>query len=230
MSSTKKVSQRRVATPMCKVCIDAGKSEKIFTSHFTKNRDGKVCCPTLLSQKCRRCDGIGHTVKYCVASISKKSPSPTNIRDTDTDIVSPKKKKSGFAVLDDDDEEEDDYFTKEKNAEFPLLSNTSTIALKKVIGNWAEIAAKPPIIIATPSPVPVIEKEKEKENKIVNENVDTLVQTLYNKRIATKTWTNWADCVDSDDDDDYFDNNFDNDNDDEYSVDEYSVDEDKSVW
>jgi protein nanos 1 len=51
--------------PFCKVCCDAGKSEKQYTSHFVKDRDGKVTCPTLLGQECRYCFRAGHTVKFC---------------------------------------------------------------------------------------------------------------------------------------------------------------------
>jgi hypothetical protein len=51
--------------PFCKVCCDAGKSEKEYTSHFVKDRGGDVICPTLLSQECRYCFQPGHTVKFC---------------------------------------------------------------------------------------------------------------------------------------------------------------------
>jgi len=51
--------------PFCKVCCDAGKSEKEYTSHFVKDRDGEVTCPTLLNQECRYCFRAGHTVKFC---------------------------------------------------------------------------------------------------------------------------------------------------------------------
>lgn len=56
------------ATPYCKVCRDAGKSEKEYTSHFVKDQpgpDGKVVCPTLLNQACRICHKTGHTSSYC---------------------------------------------------------------------------------------------------------------------------------------------------------------------
>jgi hypothetical protein len=56
MSSSKK---------SCKVCIDAGKPEEIYTSHKTKNNRGKVICPTLLNNTCHCCKQKGHTVKYC---------------------------------------------------------------------------------------------------------------------------------------------------------------------
>ena len=52
----------------CKVCQDAGKPESMYTSHFVRDRpgpDGKVVCPTLLSQNCRGCGKSGHTYKYC---------------------------------------------------------------------------------------------------------------------------------------------------------------------
>ena len=56
------------ASPFCKVCHDAGKSEKEYTSHFVKDQsgpDGKVVCPTLLNQACRICHKTGHTSSYC---------------------------------------------------------------------------------------------------------------------------------------------------------------------
>ena len=62
------VQQRQIQTiqkkPFCKVCMDAGKPEQVFTSHWVKDNQGAVCCPTLLAQKCRYCDQSGHTVKF----------------------------------------------------------------------------------------------------------------------------------------------------------------------
>jgi hypothetical protein len=68
MSSTRK---------SCKVCIDAGKSEEIYTSHKTKNGRGKVVCPTLLSNTCHCCKQKGHTVKYCPESKPATPPQPS---------------------------------------------------------------------------------------------------------------------------------------------------------
>jgi hypothetical protein len=56
------------ATPYCKVCRDAGKTEKEYNSHFVKDQpgpNGKVVCPTLLNQSCRICGKTGHTSSYC---------------------------------------------------------------------------------------------------------------------------------------------------------------------
>lgn len=55
-------------TPFCKVCCDAGRPEKEYTSHYVKDQpgpNGKVICPTLLNQACRICNKTGHTSSYC---------------------------------------------------------------------------------------------------------------------------------------------------------------------
>ena len=49
----------------CKVCVDAGKSQAVYSSHWVKDNSGNVICPTLLSQNCRFCEKRGHTVKFC---------------------------------------------------------------------------------------------------------------------------------------------------------------------
>lgn len=173
------MSHRRVATPICKVCIDAGKPENIFTSHFTKNRDGKVCCPTLLSQKCRRCGNSGHTVKYCNSKICPSTPPPTYT----ANMVAPcaPKKKCGFAVLDDSSDEEDEgeaYFA--ESCDFPRLTTIKTEPVATTLNNWAEIAAKPAVVVEEDKPKPSL-------------------QVLH----KTKRYINWADCESSDDEEDF---------------------------
>jgi len=67
--------------PFCKVCYDAGKSEKEYTNHFVKTDsgpNGKVVCPTLLAQECRFCFEAGHTAGYCpVIAANKKAEEKT---------------------------------------------------------------------------------------------------------------------------------------------------------
>ena len=62
--------------PYCKVCHDAGKSEKEYTSHFVKSApgpEGKVVCPTLLAQCCGYCGACGHTPKFCPTLAAQKA-------------------------------------------------------------------------------------------------------------------------------------------------------------
>ena len=65
----------QISLPFCKVCRDAGKSLRDYHSHFvreTADKNSKIVCPTLLSQKCRYCKKYGHTIKYCKRLASKE--------------------------------------------------------------------------------------------------------------------------------------------------------------
>lgn len=69
--------------PFCKVCHDAGKSEKEYTSHFVKSApgpNGKVVCPTLLAQECRFCFQGGHTAGYCPVIAANKKVEEKSLR------------------------------------------------------------------------------------------------------------------------------------------------------
>lgn len=55
--------------PFCKVCKDAGKSEAEYTSHFVKDRERNVICPTLLSHVCGFCKKSGHSWGHCTARV-----------------------------------------------------------------------------------------------------------------------------------------------------------------
>lgn len=63
--------------PFCKVCYDAGKTEREYTSHFVKSKpgnDGKVVCPYLLSLECTYCKKKeGHTASHCPMLAAKKA-------------------------------------------------------------------------------------------------------------------------------------------------------------
>ena len=64
-------------TPFCKVCRDAGRPEKEYTSHYVKDQpgpQGKVICPTLLNQACRICNKTGHTSSYCSQYRRREEP------------------------------------------------------------------------------------------------------------------------------------------------------------
>lgn len=68
----------------CKVCIDAGKSVEEYTSHWVKDRDGNVACPTLLNQKCLVCGKCGHTASYCKMRVDATGSTFPTSRNLDT--------------------------------------------------------------------------------------------------------------------------------------------------
>ena len=64
-----------VAKPYCKVCHDAGKTEKEYTSHYVRaspDPTSAVVCPTLLAQPCGFCAKGGHTPSYCPEIAKRK--------------------------------------------------------------------------------------------------------------------------------------------------------------
>jgi len=76
MSQYKNKNQKQVVPqPFCKVCKDSNKSEAMYTSHWVKDKQGKVCCPTLLAQQCRYCNNHGHTIKFCKIAVEDNNRS-----------------------------------------------------------------------------------------------------------------------------------------------------------
>jgi Nanos RNA binding domain len=74
--NNKNKNQKQVVPqPFCKVCKDSDKSEAMYTSHWVKDKQGKVCCPTLLSQQCRYCNNHGHTIKFCKFAVEDNNRS-----------------------------------------------------------------------------------------------------------------------------------------------------------
>ena len=132
--------------PCCKVCLDAGKTEKEYSSHYVKDLNGNVTCPTLLNQECRYCKKKGHTTSHC-ATLKKQKESEENSRKPP---LSPAKKEASapkrsnvFAYLemnsdDESDKEQEqfpqlvaaqpkDSFEKEKNTPKKFLANISNM-------------------------------------------------------------------------------------------------------
>ena len=76
-SGTVRGTGQSTSKPFCKVCYDAGKPEREYTSHFVKSKpgnDGKVVCPYLLSLECSYCKKKnGHTARYCPVLAAKKA-------------------------------------------------------------------------------------------------------------------------------------------------------------
>ena len=145
--------------PYCKVCHDAGKSEKEYTNHWVKDLSGKTTCPTLLSIECRYCSKPGHTIKFCeILAKNNKEKEKTERRQKNPKIVTQKqvenkKPANGFSALCDDvdsDEEEEEVEQQIMESEYPTLSkNSIEVKLPKVnpeIGvklGWAAVVAKP---------------------------------------------------------------------------------------
>jgi len=147
--------------PFCKVCKDAGKSEKEYTSHSVKSYDrltgtSVTTCPTLLSQECRYCHEVGHTAKYCQALAEKKKYDEEMIS-VEKQPTAEKKEKIvakhvSFAVLAYDSDEEEVKPTPKPVVAAP---KPVTTAAKPVLTGWAAIAAKPVQVVKPVEPASV---------------------------------------------------------------------------
>lgn len=176
--------------PYCKVCHDAGKPEKDYTSHWVKDLTGKTLCPTLLNTECRYCFKLGHTAKFCgVLAKNNKEKEKRQVPTKEVRDIPPKKPTNAFSLLQEDSDSE---VEEEVIENFPAL-NSGKVTGPALTG-WAAIAAKPKEVVVT-IPKVVVESEKAREPIPAP---STYVRDLT-KPIYTKSWADWTD---SDDDDD----------------------------
>ena len=216
----------KTVKPYCKVCHDAGKSEKEYTSHFVKNNPtptGVIVCPTLLAQLCRYCQGKGHTTSYCPELKTKKSVEEKKIKqkeyaEKEGAMTSKNQKikpqKNSFSTLFEDEDEadgepEEKLDTKEKD-EFPALPAKITkqaqaqaqVQLQEVktktVFSYADIAMK-----AKELP----EQKKKLEIVIPEKPILVRAEPIF---VELKRRPNWGDYSESDDEDeDEYGNTFD---------------------
>ena len=137
-------------TRECRVCIDAGKSVNEYTSHYVKDLDGTVICPTLLNQKCLICGTCGHTASYCNSNAVAAKPIPPTAKPTAKPTARPTSSNK-YALLGMMEEEERQTF-----ASFPLLpelekkpkntrpATSSAYPPISAIGSWASKLNTPP--------------------------------------------------------------------------------------
>jgi hypothetical protein len=125
----------------CKVCHDAGKTEREYTSHFVKSEpgpNGKVVCPTLLAQECRFCFEAGHTAGYCPVIAANKKAEEKALRlaarreavektPAPKPVVA-KKAANAFAALD-SDTDSDEPVSKKVNTK-PTINSTKIVSAK----------------------------------------------------------------------------------------------------
>jgi hypothetical protein len=191
--------------PCCKVCVDAGKTEKEYSSHYVKDLNGNVTCPTLLSQECRYCKKKGHTTSHC-SILKKQKEAEENSRKPP---VSPAKKQAPspkrsnvFAYLEMNSDESDDEVE-----EFPGLVAAAQpkdpfekeIPAQKKF-SYASMAAKtetdykPTKVVEEKKPAPIVEQKQLK--------IDFTPR--YVNGIDTKTGKkfSWADAESSSDEED----------------------------
>jgi hypothetical protein len=134
-------SVRRECTPLCKVCKDSGKPEQLFTSHFTKNRDGKVICPTLLALACKKCNKKGHTASYCTVKTVEEKPKQIVVEEKPIILCPRVKVYRGNCIQMDAIQQVTSVTFVEKKV--PEVTEDSSVPKKKkrviYVDNWADV-------------------------------------------------------------------------------------------
>lgn len=192
--------------PYCKVCQDAGKPEREYTSHWVKDLTGKTICPTLLSTECRYCFKLGHTAKFCdILAKKNKEKEVTERRQsggarmtTQKPVVQKVSSNLFTALCDDSDTEEVSNIN-----DSPKQINT------EMKNNWASIAAKPKetIPVAENTGIILLTKSNKYVKKPIEEPVKKPVVDAKPAPWATnqetnikKSWADWSDSEDENDD------------------------------
>jgi len=154
-------------TPFCNVCFDSGKPD---TRHWVKDRNNKVCCPTLLALKCRLCGQCGHTVKYCTKTVANPKPSSKVVQIkpvTSKPMVFKPEPKNMFDLLDDDsdEEQEPDEPKKEEQQEPKKQEQAKPTIVKRWIDYDSDSDDEIPLSI-NPLPMPTLKRYGHSENSV----------------------------------------------------------------
>lgn len=174
----------------CKVCFDAGKSKVQYSNHWVKDNNGKVCCPTLLSQKCLRCEKSGHTVKFCTVVLSKVT------------IQMPKKGT------------EKKELEKPKAVDFPALPNAKPVEKKMSTMSYSTMAAKIPEVVIQERMEELSKEKTDMVNlmdylKISKEERKREIEDYNEDCFKGRNGLGWADMMDSDEEELYRQDSFD---------------------
>jgi hypothetical protein len=131
-NNNKENSKQSTPLKFCKFCKDSGKHEGIYTSHYTKDKKGVVCCPILMTTLCNNCGNFGHTNKYC-KSITMMVKKPV-IRVEIKHVIKPKTPMNRYAVFEDEKSDDETEETKEE----PKAAAAIQYPIRRRILNWAD--------------------------------------------------------------------------------------------
>ncbi len=169
----------------CKVCQDAGKTEKEYTSHNVRDARG-TCCPTLLAQECRICYRKGHTSKYC----SQTKPVAPVAKPVAKQVIHVKQQvpKNVFMCLDSDSDSDSEKQPEviKRTEPVPVLQAELKVAQKQAL-NYGKIIALAPTIVKTETVAAALKAEKKAAEK---KPMKIVVSDHAPMRAAFK----WADC------------------------------------
>jgi len=200
----------------CKVCVDAGKVESVYSSHWVKDNNGVVICPTLLSQECRYCHLPGHTITHCSLYSKRNEVNSAALKLTvqlktkKTEKKEPKKAKPETAgryaaFIDYGDESDGEDAHKKKKVKTEETETAHTV-IKKM--SFADIVARTivePKIVVHIAPTEDVMSKLNNSTKSLNEIYETeqrrQLREVRNKQaFRGLNGLSWGDMEDDTDD------------------------------
>lgn len=151
----KTTSKTATNNAFCRVCMNAGKTEQEYRSHYTKNDKGIVLCPTILNATCTYCKTQGHFKKECPSLKAKEQLKtlkiiiPRNHYDEEelittsaitTSATNPKKsyidviKQQAMSELFDDDDDDEEVVNAPARAPTPFVARKR----RDIMHDWAD--------------------------------------------------------------------------------------------
>ncbi len=179
----------------CKVCQDAGKTDKEYTNHNVRDRTGKTVCPVLLAQECRNCYKQGHTFKYC--PLIKAETKTANKKPYEAPVKAAQPKSQNvFMLLESDSEEEE---IEETVNEFPVLQQqqnkpkTQPLNYSRLIGMTEEQTKEATVVASI------------KKAEIKTQEVKVLSNPVYQSQRGKLDWANAeSDSEGDEEEEDYY--------------------------
>jgi hypothetical protein len=199
-------SNNNQCKPFCKVCHDAGKPDNEVTSHFVKSLEGKIICPTLLTQNCRYCKEPGHTVSFCKVLAQQKKLNEKKERknkmeeqliEKQKNTKNAKNTKNIFtAFMEEDDEEEEETTTIQTNINSSKPTYASIASKPKSYKQEDNNKNKSGFTILKLK-IPGVEAEMEEEEKPDSPIISP--PKIVTATTTTKKYKSWADYSSSED-------------------------------
>uniref|UniRef100_A0A6C0HYK9 Nanos-type domain-containing protein n=1 Tax=viral metagenome TaxID=1070528 RepID=A0A6C0HYK9_9ZZZZ len=173
------MSHQSADKKFCGVCKKAGKSEKEYTSHFTRSVPGPkgiIVCPTILLAECSFCHQRGHWANedFCPALKEKKR------QQSDEQIAYAKRKH----YLDNLQKQQQVPSKQPKAEDFPALGNAKPAPVNKPTMQYASMAKKEaPIRVEEPSEFTTFTVLKPTNTCVATKTEPKLFQDAVNRGI-----------------------------------------------
>jgi len=200
--------------PFCGHCKKIGKSEKEYTSHWTRasaKPDAPVTCPEILKTECRYCHAIGHwaSIDHCPALKLRKKEEEKKMKNQEKEKEQQDRNTkrggggSSFGLLLEQDSDSESEEEKEPMKPMKPMKPMAPLTppLKSAKPTSSILKTVPSITVKTPEEVEMGTKSKT-ITFIKPVNVPKVLKVINGVEKLVYDWTYESDSDDSEDEED----------------------------